>query len=168
MLPPAARATAGAVRAVLAGLVALDLLLAAWGFLAPGLWFRFFHDGAAVDPQALLARCAAAWLAFALVQLHALFVWRRAPLWLAAVAGMRLGDALTDVTCVAFCERATWAAWVLFPVAGAGNVALGLWLLAAARARFSRRRRGRPRLRARGRAAGARPTVRDPTRGTAR
>ena len=122
-----------AVRAVLAGLVALDTVLAAWGFFAPALWFRFFHGADAVDPQGLLRRCAANWLAFAILQVVALVRWRRERGWLAAVAGMRLGDALTDVTCLVFCATATPAAYVLFPVAGAGNLLVGMWLLSVSR-----------------------------------
>jgi hypothetical protein len=117
------------IRLVLGALVALDLVLAAWGFLLPGLWFRFFHGAELVDPQAYLPRAAASWAAFFLVQLIALVRWERERRWLAAVAGMRLGDALTDVTCLAFAASTTPAAWILFPVAGAGNLALGAWLL---------------------------------------
>jgi hypothetical protein len=120
------------IRTVLAGLVALDLTLAVWGFFLPDLWFRFFHGTERVDPQRLLQRCAASWLAFLLVQLWALLRWERDRRWLAAVAGMRLGDALTDLTCLALASSTTVAAWVLFPVAGVGNLLLGGWLLSRA------------------------------------
>jgi hypothetical protein len=116
------------VRAVLGGLVALDLGLAVWGFGFPDLWFRFFHGAERVDPQALLPRAAASWLAFSVLQLVALLRWERDRRWLAAIAGVRLADALTDVTCLAFAATTTPAAWVLFPIAGAGNLALGAWL----------------------------------------
>jgi hypothetical protein len=117
------------VGVVLANLVALDAVLATWGFCFPTVWFRFFHDAPYVDPQGLLRRCAANWLAFAIVQAIALVRWQRDPRWLAAVAGMRLGDALTDVTCLTFASSTTAAAWVLFPIAGLGNLVIGWWLL---------------------------------------
>ena len=123
-------------RAVLLSLVALDAILATWGFGFPALWFRFFHGSDYVDPQGLLRRCAANWLAFALLQAAALWRWRRDPRWLTLVAGMRLGDALTDVTCLAFSARATAAAWILFPIAGLGNVAIGVWLFRRSRSGY--------------------------------
>jgi hypothetical protein len=113
---------------VLAGLVALDATLATWGAFFPGAWFRLFHGAAYVDPQGLLRRCAANWLAFSVLQSVAAASWRKSPWWLMLIAGCRLGDALTDVTCLMVCQSATVMAWVAFPVAGAGNVAVGVWL----------------------------------------
>jgi hypothetical protein len=124
-----------AVRFTLAGLVALDALLTVWGFFLPDLWFRVFHGAGYVDPQGLLRRCAANWLAFAVVQAIALARWERSPGWLFAVAGMRWGDALTDVTCLAFASSVTPFALVAFPIAGLGNLVVGAWLWRRATAR---------------------------------
>ncbi|MBI4953303.1 MAG: hypothetical protein HY908_14825 [Myxococcales bacterium] len=117
-----------AVRSTLALLLALDVGLTAWGFFFPELWFRLFHGAAYEDPQGLLRRCAANWLAFAILQALALVRWERAPGWLLAVAGMRLGDALTDLTCLAFAASVTPFALAAFPLAGVGNVVAGAWL----------------------------------------
>jgi hypothetical protein len=119
----------GPVSAVLGALVLTDLVLTVWGFAFPHAWFRVFHDADAVDPQGLLRRCAANWLAFLVLQVAALVRWRREPWWLFVVAGARLGDALTDVACLTFCAHATPWAWVAFSAAGVGNLVFGAWLL---------------------------------------
>jgi hypothetical protein len=123
------------VQIVLGSLVGLDLLLAVWGFFLPDLWFRFFHGAEYVDPQGLLRRCAANWLGFLVVQAIALARFRREPAWLAVVAGCRWGDALTDVTCLAFASSRTVFAWIAFPAAGIGNLIVGIVLFRAYRAR---------------------------------
>ncbi len=46
-------------------------------------------------------------------------------------AGCRLGDCLTDLTCLAFCDRITAFGALAFPAAGIGNVLVGVWLLRA-------------------------------------
>jgi hypothetical protein len=126
------------VNLILGSLIGLDLVLTVWGFFLPRLWYSFFHGSDYIDPQALLFRCAANWLAFFLLQVFALSRWRRDPMWLAVVAGCRLGDALTDVTCLAFASRVTVFAWIAFPIAGAGNLIAGIVLLRAYRVRCAR------------------------------
>ncbi len=124
---------AGRIHALLASLVALDAALSAWGFFFPSLWYAAFHGSPYVDPQGLLRRCAANWLAFFVLQAIALLRWRRDPMWLALVAGCRLGDALTDVTCLAFAARTTLFARLAFPAAGVGNLVAGVLLVRAFR-----------------------------------
>lgn len=114
---------------LLGALVVLDLVLCIWAFFFPEFWFRFFHDSEYIDPQGLLRRCAANWLAFFVVQLVALIRWRRNHEWLMIVAGCRLGDILTDVTCLIFCERITLYGLIAFPLAGFGNLAFGIMLI---------------------------------------
>jgi hypothetical protein len=121
------------IRMVLAMLVLTDLVLSAWGFLLPDLWFSVFHDSARIDPQALLQRCAANWAAFLAIQLLALFRWKRESWWLPVVAGCRLGDVLTDITCLAMCEKISWLGAIAFPVAGIMNLVAGIWLIRAYR-----------------------------------
>lgn len=116
------------VRIALAALVVLDVVLAGWGFFFPEAWFQLFHGADYVDPQALLRRCAANWLAFAVLEAVALARWERSPGWLLVVAGMRWGDALTDITCLAFASSTTVFSMIGFPLAGIGNVVLGVWL----------------------------------------
>ena len=119
------------VPAILVSLVALDFVLTVWGFFFPSFWFSFFHGAAYVDPQGFLRRCAANWLGFLVLQVIALRRWRKDAMWLAVVAGCRLGDALTDVTCLAFASSTTPFAWIAFPIAGVGNVVVGVVLLRA-------------------------------------
>jgi hypothetical protein len=123
------------VSLILGSLIALDLVLSVWGFFLPRLWYSFFHGAPYIDPQALLYRCAANWLAFLVLQVIALVRWRKDPMWLAIVAGCRLGDALTDVTCLALANSTTVFAWIAFPLAGIGNLLVGVSLLGA----YSRR-----------------------------
>ncbi len=91
----------GAPRRLLINIVlvvfgAWDVVLALWTMLFPQLWFRFFHGSPLVDPQALLSRTGAVWLAFAIFQLYAWRVWERQPFWLAVVGGMRLSELFGD------------------------------------------------------------------------
>ena len=77
---------------------AWDVLLAFATIVTPGLWFRLFHGSAYVDPQALLSRTGAVWLAFGLFQLYSWRVWQKQPYWLAIVGGMRLSELFADWT----------------------------------------------------------------------
>jgi len=117
------------VTSILLALVLLDLVLATWGFAFPELWFQVWHGAPYVDPQALLPRAAASWAAFCILQFIALVRWRSSPRWLVLVAGVRLADSLTDVTCAFMATDITLAGQVLFPLAGIGNMAVGLLLL---------------------------------------
>ena len=126
---------------LLAALVALDLGLAAVGFVAPALWFSLIHDTPPDDPQAFLQRSAAAWLAFAAIQALALRRWRREPGWLLAVAGLRLGDALTDWTQLLCAGELTAPGAAALLVASPFNALAGLFLVrchGAARAELTR------------------------------
>ncbi len=114
---------------LLGSLVAFDLVLSLWGFLLPELWFRVWHGADYVDPQALLPRCAANWTAFLILQASALVAWRRAPWWLAVVAGVRLSDVFTDLTVSVMAESVPVHTRILFPLMGVGNLLLGLALL---------------------------------------
>ncbi len=117
------------VTSILLSLVLLDLVLVVWGFAFPELWYSFFHGAAYVDPQGLLPRCAANWLGFLLIQTVALVRWRQTPGLLLVVAGCRLGDMLTDVTCLAFAESITVFGAIAFPIAGIGNALIGAMLI---------------------------------------
>src|SRR5204863_7895693 len=75
------------------GTLLLDtgLFLMAW--LAPDVWFRVFHGTAPASFDiALLRRSAGQWAAFALTQGIALWCWRKNPVWLVMVAGVRFSD----------------------------------------------------------------------------
>jgi hypothetical protein len=117
----------------LAGLLALDVALAATAFLAPDLWFRLFHGVAYDDPEGLLRRCGANWAGFALFQAVALRRWKARPYWLFVVAGMRLSDVFTDWTYLAFARETTWLARVSLSVTSPANVVVGVFFLVRGR-----------------------------------
>lgn len=120
-----------AVSGVLLSLCLLDLGLTVWAFAFPDFWFAFFHAAPRVDPQGLLYRCGANWLAFAVLQGLAWRRWPRQLWWLPLIAGCRLGDCLTDITCLLSCQKATLMAWIAFPAAGLGNLLAGILLVQA-------------------------------------
>lgn len=123
------------VNVVLVLLVLLDLTLVPWAFIWPDTWFEVWHGVPRVDPQAFLARCGANWLAFLLLQVVALWRWRRETFWLAVVAGVRLSDVFTDLTISLAAQDVTLAAQILFPLTGLGNAAVGILLIRSYRLR---------------------------------
>ena len=110
-------------------LVVLDLVLSLWGFFFPEVWFRFWHNAPYEDPQALLPRCAANWFAFFLFQLIALFMWKKAPWWLAVVAGMRFSDIFTDLTVTLLGSNIAPHTMILFPMMGVANFLVAVLLI---------------------------------------
>ena len=82
---PVSAARGRLVDVVLWSLVIFDLLVAVGAFLLPQLWFRILHDAEFVDPQGLLRRTGAIWVAFAVLQILALPRWRSASHWLLLV-----------------------------------------------------------------------------------
>lgn len=124
---------------LVAALALVDFSLAAVAFVAPDLWLGFFHDPSllerglfdaetAADPYGLLARSAGGWLAFGLVQLFVWFRWRGRPELLLLVAGVRLGDALTDAAYVLAADPLTPWGGVALALAGPANIVLGVYL----------------------------------------
>src|SRR6266511_3681740 len=71
---------------ILLALVVLDVLLSGTTLLFPSLWFRLFHGAPYIDPQALLRRTGAVWVAFTLLQFLALVRWKKQPHWLVLIA----------------------------------------------------------------------------------
>ena len=104
---PVSAARARLVDVVLWALVIFDLLVAVGAFLLPQLWFRILHDAEFVDPQGLLRRTGAIWVAFSVVQILALPRWRRAAHWLLLVTGIRLSEMFADWTWLVFAESIT-------------------------------------------------------------
>ena len=101
-LAPVSAARGRLVDVVLWSLVIFDLLVAVGAFLLPQLWFRILHDAEFVDPQGLLRRTGAIWVAFSVVQILALPRWRNAPHWLLLVTGIRLSEMFADWTWLVF------------------------------------------------------------------
>ena len=87
----------------------------AW--FAPELWFQLFHRAAPASLDvAFLRRSAGQWAAFALAQALALWRWRRQPVWLPIVAGVRFSDLFTDISYVLAVPSLTTLGWcVLLP-----------------------------------------------------
>jgi hypothetical protein len=124
------------VTAVLGGLVAFDLTLTTLAFAFPGTWFAIFHGVPYDDPEGFLRRCGANWAAFLLWQIVALVRWKREPVWLAVVAGVRLSDIFTDATYVLVATHTTTFARLTLAPSSLMNVGLGVFFLRAyARAR---------------------------------
>ena len=123
-----------AVNAVLVAALCVDTVLPLMAIYSSQTWFDRLHGG--IQPDALhlafLYRCAAHWTAFALVQLTALGVWRRYPVWLAITAGARLTDVFTDATYWATAPHLSHEAWTLL-VPPILNAAMAVFLLVAHR-----------------------------------
>lgn len=60
-------------------LVILDIGLFTLALFFPGTWFWMFHDSSYVDPEGLLRRTGAVWVAFTLLQFLALVKWQKRP-----------------------------------------------------------------------------------------
>lgn len=114
---------------ILLNLILLDLVVSITGFFFPDLWNSFFHGILYPDDQALLKRCAANWFAFFVLQTIAIFKWEKAIWWLILIAGCRLGDCLTDITCMAFSASITSYGIIAFTVAGLGNLIIGIYFI---------------------------------------
>lgn len=118
---------------VLLGLLALDVTLAVVALGFPDFWFHVFHGTPAPTDLVYFRRTGAQWAGFAVVQAIALARWRRDPRWLAAVAGVRLCDVLTDWTALACMSERTLFAWLALMTTGPANAAFAAWLFRRAR-----------------------------------
>ena len=88
----------------------ITLFLIAW--LAPDLWFRLLHNVAPAGLDiAFLRRSAGQWVAFALAQGITLSRWRKTPVWLAIVAGVRFSDLFTDISYLLAVPYLTTLGW---------------------------------------------------------
>jgi hypothetical protein len=88
-----------------------SLFLIAW--LAPDLWFRLLHGVAPAGLDiAFLRRSAGQWAAFAFAQGITLSRWRKTPIWLAIVAGVRFSDLFTDISYVVAVPHLTTLGWM--------------------------------------------------------
>src|SRR6185312_11055607 len=86
------------------------LFLMSW--FQPDLWFRLFHDAAPVGfDVALLRRAGGQWAAFALAQAIALACWKKNPVWLVIVAGVRFSDLFTDISYILAVPSLTTFGW---------------------------------------------------------
>ncbi len=106
-----------------------DAALATVAIVFPGFWFRMFHGAPYIDPQALLARTGAVWVAFALFQLVALFKWTDVPIWLAVVGGMRLSETFADLTYLIRAQHVTHAGAIGLVLSTGTNIFLGIFFI---------------------------------------
>lgn len=120
------------VQRLLAFLILVDLTLCLVGFLQPALWFQVVHGVPVNDAQGYLRRAAAAWLSFLLIQIVAYRRFRREPLWLAVVAGVRLSDTLADWTHLLFAADVSALGYLCLLPASPVNLLAGVFLLRAA------------------------------------
>jgi hypothetical protein len=88
-----------------------SLFVMAW--LQPDAWFRLLHGAAPTGfGIAFLRRSAGQWAAFALAQAIALWRWKRTPIWLAIVGGVRFSDLFTDISYILAVPSLTTLGWV--------------------------------------------------------
>ncbi|MEZ0244610.1 MAG: hypothetical protein ACAH11_14640, partial [Sphingomonas sp.] len=125
---PGARTVITLTLVYLWGGLALDVVISILAWSDPERWFSFFHAG---TPQgleiALLRRAAGQWTAFALAQALALFFFRRQPVWLAIMAGIRLSDVFTDLFYMLSAQPLTAHGWLVLaplPLVNAAGVLL--------------------------------------------
>ena len=97
------------------------IFVLAWVY--PDLWFKLFHHSVPQGLEvALLRRSAGQWAAFALAQAIALALWRKKPVWLAVVAGIRFSDLFTDISYIVAAPSLTPFAWIVLSSPAALNL----------------------------------------------
>ena len=112
-------------------LVILDLVLSTTCLVYPDTWFMTFngvhYDN--LDVEGLLKRTGAVWVAFTLLQLIALFRWRKAPWWLVLIAGVRLTELFSDWTYLYVAHTMTTMGKMGLFIAPPGNLVFGIFLV---------------------------------------
>lgn len=117
------------IRLLLLFLVVLDIVLSTLALCFPETWFKIFHGTSYVDPQGLLRRTGALWVAFTLLQAIAFFKWEKQPYWLAVVAGVRLTELFSDWTYLFFAQNITTYGRIGLIIAPPGNLLFGWYLI---------------------------------------
>ena len=130
---PVSNTRARLVDVILVTLIVFDLTVAVGAFLFPGLWYRLLHGAEYVDPQGLLRRTGAIWVAFTVLQVLALPRWRAAPYWLTLVCGIRLSEMFADWTYLAFADGVTAFGTVALAVTLPANLLICWFLFATYR-----------------------------------
>jgi hypothetical protein len=88
-----------------------SLFMMAWFW--PDIWFQVFHRAAPSGLEiALLRRAAGQWAAFALAQGITLRCWKKNPVWLVLVAGVRFSDLFTDISYILAVPSLTTLGWL--------------------------------------------------------
>ncbi len=103
-----------AILVYLWGALAEDTIIFILAWAHPYLWFHLFHHSVPQGLEvALLRRSAGQWAAFALAQAIALMLWRKQPVWLAVVAGIRFSDLFTDISYIIAAPSLTPLGWIV-------------------------------------------------------
>jgi hypothetical protein len=110
-------------------LIVLDVILSVLALLLPSRWFQLFHNQPYVDPQGLLRRTGAVWVAFTLLQVIALMKWPEQPYWLVLIAGVRLTELFSDWVYVLFAQSMTRAGRISLLVAPPANFVIGCFFI---------------------------------------
>jgi hypothetical protein len=118
-----------AINVLLLFLIILDVVLCTLALLFPNTWFKIFHDRPYTDPQGLLRRTGAVWVAFTLLQVIALVKWQGQYYWLVLIAGVRLTELFSDWTYLYFAQNTTWSGRVSLFIAPPANLAMGWFLI---------------------------------------
>lgn len=113
------------VYVILGFLIILDIVLSTTCLFFPEQWYKFFHNAAYIDPQGLLRRTGAVWVAFSLLQIIAFFRWEKAPWWLVLIAGVRLTELFSDWTYIYFAESITTLGKIALFIAPPKNLIFG-------------------------------------------
>ena len=87
------------------------------------------HNQPYNDPQGLLQRTGAVWVAFTLLQVIAYVKWEEQPYWLVLVAGVRLTELFSDWTYLYFSQNITWSGAISLFIAPPANLAMGWFLI---------------------------------------
>lgn len=126
MLSPKVRAL---VKLLLIFLIIKDIILFTLCFWFPEVWYKIFHGAPYVDPQGLLQRTGAVWLAFTLLQIIAFLRWEKEPFWLPVIAGVRLTEIFSDWVYIYVASSMTWFGRLALFIVAPGNLAFGIFLI---------------------------------------
>jgi len=110
-------------------LVVLDLVLSIASLFFPEWWYQTIHGVSYVDPQGLLKRTGAIWVAFTVLQLIAFFQWERSPWWLVLIAGVRFTELFSEWTYLYFAKDVTFGGRLGLFVAPIANLVFGWFLI---------------------------------------
>jgi hypothetical protein len=117
------------VKLLLLVLIVKDIILFVLCFFYPETWFKIFHNAPYVDPQGLLQRTGAVWVAFTLWQIVALLRWEKEPFWLAVIAGIRWTEIFSDWVYIYVSASMTWYGRLALFLVAPGNLLIGFFLI---------------------------------------
>jgi hypothetical protein len=110
-------------------LVGLDVVLFVLALLLPNTWFIIFHNQPYTDPQGLLRRTGAVWVAFTLLQFIAYMKWQEQYYWLVLIAGVRLTELFSDWTYLYFAQNITRVGRISLWIAPPANLVMGWFFI---------------------------------------